>query len=458
MAEIRQGYLDDYTQITSGNIGIGTSAANEKLEIIGGTTSQELDVTGISTFSHVSGFIKKHTDYTGNIDFDAGDSGTLSGEIVVGVGLTMNVGTGATVSQGSVDSLKVSNMFQPPSGTTNQRPPAKPGALFYNFDFKTIEFFDGNSWRQVDNTTTRGRAIVAGGNTPSGGAYGNRIDFVNIQSQGNVQHFGELTEHSSRHTIATSNSIRGLVKHGYTPSAGSDNDIEYLTIASGGNGIEFGDATYSAWGNAFLASSTRGVLGGGVGAVNTICYVQIMTVGSALDFGDLSVAMRHTIGYASPTRGIIGTGDDGTSPGVNISNFDSLTIASLGNATDFGDASFAARAVSACSNTTRGVWMGGYFNTPRSGGSVQKQVASTIIASGGQASDFGNLISGKSHSRSTCSQTRAIDFGGQNPSGLNRIESLELASGGSTQFFGELQENTQSCGALSDCHGGLGGF
>ena len=39
MAEIRQGYLDDYTQITSGNIGIGTSVSNEKLEIIGGTTS-----------------------------------------------------------------------------------------------------------------------------------------------------------------------------------------------------------------------------------------------------------------------------------------------------------------------------------------------------------------------------------------------------------------------------------
>jgi len=458
MAEIRQGYLDDYTQITSGNIGIGTSAANEKLEIIGGTTSQELDVTGISTFSHVSGFIKKHTDYTGDIDFDAGDSGTLSGEIVVGVGLTMTVGTGATVSQGSVDSLKVSNMFQPPSGTTNQRPPAKPGALFYNFDFKTIEFFDGNSWRQVDNTTTRGRAIVAGGNTPSGGAYGNRIDFVEIHSSGNSQAFGELTLHSSRHTVATSNSIRGLVKHGYTPSAGSDNDIEYLTIASGGNGIDFGDATYSAWGNAFVSSSTRGVLGGGVGAVNTMCYVQIMTIGAALDFGDLSVAMRHTAGYASPTRGIIGTGDDGTSPGVNISNFDSFTIASTGNATDFGDASFAARAVSSCSNTTRGLWMGGYFNTPRSGGSVQKQVSSTTIASGGQASDFGNLITGKSHSRSTCSQTRAIDFGGQNPSGLKRIETLEFASGGSAQFFGEMQENTQSCGALSDCHGGLGGF
>ena len=139
MAEIRQGYFDDYTQ-QNGNVGIGTSISNEKLEIIGGVTSQELNVTGIATFTYVSGFIRKHTDYSENADMTAGDSGTLSGEIVVGAGLTMTVGTGATSSQGSVDSLKVYSMFQPPSGTTNQRPPAKTGAIFYNFDFKTIEF------------------------------------------------------------------------------------------------------------------------------------------------------------------------------------------------------------------------------------------------------------------------------------------------------------------------------
>ena len=53
MAEIRQGYFDDYTQ-QNGNVGIGTSISNEKLEIIGGVTSQELNVTGIATFTHVS--------------------------------------------------------------------------------------------------------------------------------------------------------------------------------------------------------------------------------------------------------------------------------------------------------------------------------------------------------------------------------------------------------------------
>ena len=103
MAEIRQGYLDDYSQNSTG-VGIGTSSpVDSKFEIVGGTTSQELNVTGIATFGSVSGFIEKHTTYTEDVNINIGDSGTLSGEIVVGAGLTMTVGTGATTSQGSVD-------------------------------------------------------------------------------------------------------------------------------------------------------------------------------------------------------------------------------------------------------------------------------------------------------------------------------------------------------------------
>ena len=56
MAEFRQGYFDDYSQ-QNGNVGIGTSISQEKLEIIGGTTSSELSVAGIATLTSASGFI-----------------------------------------------------------------------------------------------------------------------------------------------------------------------------------------------------------------------------------------------------------------------------------------------------------------------------------------------------------------------------------------------------------------
>ena len=189
MASTRFGYLDDFTQKNT-NVGIGTSTPQDKMEVIGGTRSQDLNVTGIATLTSPRGFIEKHTGYIEDqVIINAGDSVTLSGEIVVGSGLTMTVGTSATTSQGTVDALKVYDMFQPPSGGTNQRPPAKTGALFYNFDFKTIEFFDGNSWKQVDNTTRSGRAITGGGLSPGNTAYPN-VDLITISTLGNAVNFG----------------------------------------------------------------------------------------------------------------------------------------------------------------------------------------------------------------------------------------------------------------------------
>jgi hypothetical protein len=45
-------------------------------------------------------------------------------------------------------------------GGTLERPSkSKPGQLYYNKDFSTIEFYDGDRWRQVDNTTRSGRGV-----------------------------------------------------------------------------------------------------------------------------------------------------------------------------------------------------------------------------------------------------------------------------------------------------------
>ena len=186
--------------------------------------------------------------------------------------------------------------------------------------------------------------------------------------------------------------------------------------------------------------------------MNTINYVTISTIGNALDFGDLSTPMRHTIGYASPTRGIVGTGD---SPSVMLSRFDSITIASSGGGYDFGDICYAARAVSACSNTTRGVWMGGYKNSPEGGTNITA-IDSTTIASGGQAIQFGTLPTARSHSRSASTSTRAVNGGGNGT--IKNMEFVEFASGGSAVAFSELNIGRSSPGALSDSHGGLGGF
>ena len=439
MAEIRQGYLDDYSQ-QNGNVGIGTSISNEKLEIIGGTTSQQLDVTGISTFTHVSGFIEKHTRYIENVNINAGDSGTLSGEIVVGAGLTMTVGTGATASQGTIESLKVYNMFQPPSGTTNQRPPAKTGALFYNFDFKTIEFFDGNSWRQVDNTTTRGRGLFAGGESPVVGI----IDLIDIHSQGNATSFGNLSV-SRRLLQGFSSAIRGLWGGGSTPS--NSDVIDYVTIASGGDAIDFGNLTASTDQTAALSSSTRGLVGGGEAPsnVNTISYVEINTLGNSLDFGDLTETKRGHSGMASPTRGLFCGGNTPSSSSVN----DMITIASKGNAVKFGDNITKSSVTASSSNATRGIIFG------------DNKISFVTLASEGDATLFGELSSRVARSMAVASQTRAvIALGNLQPAdtNVNIMEFVTMSTSGSSSDFGDLGTTRKSTGGCSDSHGGLGGY
>ena len=58
---------------------------------------------------------------------------------------------------------------------------------------KTIEFFDGNSWRQVDSIARRGRAVFGGGWSPN---ITNVIDYITISTLGNAIDFGDLTYNS----------------------------------------------------------------------------------------------------------------------------------------------------------------------------------------------------------------------------------------------------------------------
>jgi len=443
MATKRFGYLDDFT-LKNSKVGIGTSTPSEKLEVIGGTKSGDVVVLGIATLTSYSGFQNKNTSYTGNIKIESGESGTLSGEIVVGSGLTMSVGTGATTGQGSVKSLKVSNTFTPPIGGINDRPSApQPGALYYNKDFRTIEYWDGNFWRQVDYITTSGRAIFGAAWSVS------ELDFVNISTLGNAVHFGQSTISSPQGRAACSNSIRGLFGGGYSPGA-LHNEIDYITIASEGNAIDFGDLTTSLSNRSAFGNSTRGIWAGGASPNNVIEYVEIMTLGNALDFGDLTDDKSLPGATCSSTRGVIAGGTD---PSVIFSQIDVVTISSKGNANKFGDLTNKRVMAGGMSNGTRGVFASG----GRPAYDI-KTIDYLTIASGGQAEDFGEMSINRGWVGATSSHIRGVIGGGLNPTSLNIIEYIEIATTGNAMDFGELTQARYACHACSDSHGGLGGF
>ena len=306
MATQRFNYNDKFN-LKDQKVGIVSTTPEESLDVTSGTL-KGVDLqsnSGVTTFSTYQGFQNKKTSYTGNVQIETGESGTLSGEIVIGSGTTLSVGTGATTGQGSIKSLKVGNTFTPPIGGTADRPTApQPGAIFYNKDFRTIEYWDGNFWRQVDNVTRSGRQVSGSGNS---GTNNTEFGTVNAHTLGNEVHFGTLSSGRVSYGGGSGNSIRGLFTGGYNYS----NVIDYFTIQSGGQALDFGDSREISFGNSSLSSSTRSVTFCGYttpgGGVNTIDYVEIMTTGNALDFGDSGNTVWSATRGSSPTRGINGS-------------------------------------------------------------------------------------------------------------------------------------------------------
>ena len=451
MATTRFGHLDDFT-LKNSKVGIGTSTPTEALEVLGGARGGSVDVTGIATLTTYEGFQNKNFEGSGNIT--GGESGTLSGEIVIGSGTTLSVGTGATTGQGSVKSLKVSNTFTPPIGGTNDRPSApQSGALFYNKDFRTIEYWDGNFWRQVDNTTRMGRAVIYGGH--NGSSTTGNIDFINMSSQGNAVDFGDGRAGNAL------DSVSSAIRMVYTTGADNPaNEMEYITIASGGNGIEFGDQATYRYRMAAHSSSTRGLFMGGRAApgnaTSEIEYITISQLGNSLDFGDMHTNVRmQSSGMGSPTRAFTLLGYGYTD------EIQMVQIQSKGNAIDFGNGTYNGGYTAGASNSVRGFGFGGYQH-PGGTGYFAVEIFQLNLASQGNATDFGTLSRKCAYTTGTANGTRAFRFGGAIWTPTNYvyddIDYWNISSAGNATDFGNLSEARYDLASSSDSHGGLGGF
>ena len=492
MPSIRIGFGSDFS-LKNNLVGIGTTTANRKLEVAG-TLKGDLSITGVSTLAVYGGFAAQKQNVTKDssigfsttgvgtfIQVDESETGflslvgeynTVSEDIIVDDGKIFEISTtnitgittlgtqevyapdDSVVSVGTLESVSIQSHFSFPDGGINDRPDQPvEGMVRFNDDLNTLEFYNGIEWRQFTVSGASGRGVFGGGQDPS--ARGT-IDYINISTLGNAINFGTLTR-NARWLGACSSSTRGLFGGGDGSSPTTDDSIiDYVTLASAGNAISFGSLVVGKGnGTTALSSSTRGIWGGGYDrgpnvTTNTIDYVTIATIGNALDFGDLvglASANKHG-SCSSPTRGLFGGGTPYTSTLIEY-----ITISSLGNSIRFGDLTYPRGNVHACSNSVRGLFFKGY-NSNSNG------IDYVTIATTGNAINFGDAGGFEYQAAgATASQTRGIIAGGFNtPTNVNTIQYVTIASTGNAQDFGDLTSQRRQGSACSDSHGGLGGF
>ena len=441
-------------------VGFGTSPTDGlgNLKVKGVTKTTGSIVSGASTLTRYSGFAADNINQLENITLTS-EVGTI-GDIVVGVGTSVIISSGSTVTVGTVESVSIGTHFSPPVGGIEERgQDFIEGMMRFNTDLNTLEFYNGNEWRQFNyqsditsSPSSRGRGILAGGYDPLASASNqDHIGFINIASEGNALDFGNLI--TGRQTRAASSSTRGLIGCGYISPTGT-NIIEYITMASAGNGIDFGDATIQRRNHAMLSSSTRAIMGGGESPsqTNVMDYVEIATLGNALDFGDLNGNRVAGGGMASPVRGII-HGNELTTTSQS-DEVEMITIASKGNSVRFGSMDDSRRNCGSVSNGIRGLVAGG-----QNGGGRISLISFCTMASEGDFVSFGDLSGGARDSGTgMCNSVRAIFTAGY-PDHAIPLESINFASGGQAVTFGfDTMERGQSAGYCSDSHGGLGGY
>ena len=458
--------------LKDGAVGIGTESTGlGNLKVEGTIKTTDLDV-GVSTFTRYAGFEGEQI----NIGRDQTLSGEYSttGDIVVDSGSTLTVGLGSTACIGSVECISVKHHFSVPVGDTagrNKSSGYAEGTVRYNRDFGTMEFFNGNEWRQFryqsdiqNSTSTMGRAVIMGGAAGASPFPGNDIKFFQIMTLGSCDDFGDLIE-EHQYAAGSGSNTRGIIAGGYSApdSNYSQPRIEYITMASKGDGITFGELSSSHFRNSGGASSsTRGLFfgGGHPSYFNTIEYVEINTLGDALDFGDLNSQKMIIRCTASPTRAFARGGFHPSNDSKVSSQIDMVTIASKGNAIKFGDPTQRTYGMAACANNIRAIYAGGYSNHPDSSViATSTTIEYFTMASEGDAIDFGDLMIAKASPCGNSNQVRGVISGGYvAPTGTNSMEFITITTTGAAQDFGDLIDTDFRMAGTSDSHGGLGGY
>jgi hypothetical protein len=336
--------------------------------------------------------------------------------------------------------------LEAPKGTTAERPEnVAPGMIRFNTDSGHLEYYTGEFWDEVlvaNNTLDGGnRGVFGNGNTPALTA---TMEYITISTLGNALTFGNTSDARDA-AAALSSSTRGLISGGYLAPS-TTNNIRYITISSTGDSTTFGNLSANRNAHAGCASATRGLWGGGSPVQDTIEYITISSLGNTQDFGNLIQSRYYLTACSSSVRGVFAGGYTPTPTATSYDVIDYVTIASTGDAQDFGNLTRSSFNLGGLSNSTRGLFGGG---TPSNSDVIDYITIATL----GDAVDFGDLTVNRRPTGAASSPTRGVWSGGTPVTDV--IDYVTILSTGDAVDFGDLIESRATNWGLSNGHGGL---
>ena len=305
------------------------------------------------------------------------------------------------------------------------------------------------------NTGLGVRGMIFNPSSPSGSpGFSNQIRFITVSTMGGDEDFGDTTA-AKANCISFGGRVRAASMGGQTTPSGSSwtDDVEMVIVASKGNSTDYATLLGNRKEGGGFSNRIRAFY---VGAgYNTIEYVTISQGGNFVDFGDMTNGSEQCAGMSSSTRGVFTM--NSFVPQYSTSNtIEFVEMMSTGNSTDFGDMTSVRFTCGSGSNATRGIIAGGYQPSPTGG--VVNTCDFLTIATTGNASDFGDLTEARYGNTGGCSSaTRLVQVGGhRNPSpGTDTMDSLEFATTGNAVDFGNLATAQSGGTSTSNGHGGL---
>ena len=349
--------------------------------------------------------------------------------------------------------LSTLNTYSYTSSATEPSSP-KNGAIWWDSANSKVYVYANGEFREITLNTDYPSAYSpgidwGGDRTLSTDENSLQIDYFDMTTTTNAADFGDLTQVWSGINASFSDASRGVMHSDNKANPVTTTNLEYVTIATPGNASNFGNGRYGTVNTSGASDGTYGIISCGFKygspnlTINDIYYVTIQTLANAANFGDQTVAVSARGSISNATYAVFGGGynyNGSTSTQSNVMDY--ITVATTGNATDFGDLVVARAFLAGCEDATRGVFTGGMWGSSSQSGFYNNMEYITV-ATPGNTTDFGDLTAGRGNLGAAGNGTRGVIVGGIEYPWAAIVDTVEYITIQTTGNAADLLDLTQ---------------